>query len=220
MNAHLLLPLNALPPYQTVLFYPGDSAFRFPWDHPFTTQYVEFLLRNGRAVMYPFFKGMHDGSGMPQLKRLEYRDRVIEWYKDLARSVDYLETRADIDTNKLAFYGFSRGAMLGPIFVALEPRFKVSVLLSGGFAGDTPPPETYVLNFVPRVKVPTLMLHGRYDGIRPLETHGRPLFQLLGAPEARKRLAVTESGHIVPMNVVIPETLNWLDRYLGPVRRR
>jgi hypothetical protein len=66
-----------------------------------------------------------------------------------------------------------------------EPR-----LLSGGFAGDTPPPETYVLNFLPRVKVPTLMLHGRYDGIRPLETHGRPFFQLLGTPEAPKRLAV------------------------------
>ena len=32
-----------------------------------------------------------------------YRDHVVDWSKDLGRSIDYLETRPDIDRSKLAF---------------------------------------------------------------------------------------------------------------------
>ncbi len=45
-----------------------------------------------------------------------------------------------------------------------------------------------------------------------------PLFRLLGAPEADKRHARLEGGHIPSdRNEIIRETLDWLDRYLGPV---
>ena len=64
------------------------------------------------------------------------------------------------------------------------------------------------------------MINGRYDFIFPLETSQRPLFRLLGAPEKDKRHAIIAGGHATPMNDVIKETLNWLDRYLGPVQRQ
>ena len=44
--------------------------------------------------------------------------------KDVGRSVDYLETRPDIDTGQLAFYGVSLGASVAPLFLAIEHRFK------------------------------------------------------------------------------------------------
>ena len=55
------------------------------------------------------------------------------WSKDLGRSIDYLETRPDIDHEKLAYEGYSLGAALGSLLPGVEPRFKALVLVCGGF---------------------------------------------------------------------------------------
>jgi hypothetical protein len=63
------------------------------------------------------------------------------------------------------------------------------------------------------------MLNGRDDFERPLETSQRPLFRLLASPERDKRYVLFESGHAgYPMHDLIKEVLDWLDRYLGPVK--
>jgi dienelactone hydrolase len=54
---------------------------------------------------------------------------ATEQANDLQRSIDYLETRGDIDT-KLAFFGISWGGIQGSIMLALEERFQVAVLLT------------------------------------------------------------------------------------------
>jgi hypothetical protein len=41
-----------------------------------------------------------------------------------------------------------------------------------------------------------------------------------GDPNEQKRLVIFEAGHIIPRNQLIKETLDWLDRYLGPVKRK
>jgi hypothetical protein len=53
-----------------------------------------------------------------------------------------------------------------------------------------------------------------------LETHARPFFDLLGTPADRERLVVSEAGHLVPRPQLIRESLDWLDRYVGPVDGR
>ena len=49
---------------------------------------------------------------------------------------------------------------------------------------------------------------------------GRSLTGVLrvAAPD-NKRHVVTDSDHLPPSDVVIRETLEWLDRYLGPVQQ-
>ena len=113
----------------------------------------------------------------------------------------------------------SWGAENGPIFTAVEDRFKASVLLSGGLYDSflRRPPEVNPLHFCPRSKMPVLMINGRFDFYAPVETSLEPMFQLMGAPEKDKRLALFDSGHIPHMNDIIRETLDWLDRYLGLV---
>ena len=139
------------------------------------------------------------------------------WSKEIGRSIDYLETRRDIDRTRIAYYGFSTGAVIGPILTAIESRFKASILLGGG-VGDIPhPPDYEPTNFAPRVRVPTLMVAGRQDFARPVETLQRPVFDLLGPPLDQKRLALIEGGHIPRLQDIIREILDWLDRYLGPV---
>jgi pimeloyl-ACP methyl ester carboxylesterase len=111
----------------------------------------------------------------------------------------------------------SAGADAGVILTALEPRLKASVLQGTGIWSGAPP-EMDALNYAPRVRVPTLLLNGRYDFEVPFETAQRPLFDLLGAPADRKRHRVFATGHALPVDDVKDEILSWLDRYLGPVR--
>jgi eukaryotic-like serine/threonine-protein kinase len=148
-----------------------------------------------------------------------YRDTIIDAYKDLGRSIDYLETRSDIDRERLAYYGISWGAELGSVMIAMEKRFKAAVLVAGGFDPDAKePPEINEVNFAPRVKIPVLMINGRYDFDTPLATCQEPLFHLLGTVPQNKRHLLFDSGHAPPLTPWFRETLNWMDRYLGPVR--
>ena len=63
------------------------------------------------------------------------------------------------------------------------------------------------------------MLNGRFDSPLPFEASVKPLFDLLGTPAAHKKLMLYDTDHFLPRNEFIKETLAWLDRYLGPVKR-
>jgi serine/threonine protein kinase/formylglycine-generating enzyme required for sulfatase activity/cephalosporin-C deacetylase-like acetyl esterase len=231
--AYLFLPIKAAPPYQTVLYFPGSGALRLRSLAPFLESF-DFVIKSGRAVMFPVYKGTFerredlkpgyapDTPRQPNLRfpntTSSYRDHVIAWSKDLGRSIDYLETRPDIDRSKLAYEGYSWGAAVAPVMVAVEDRIKVCLLILPGFWRQKCMPEVDQLNFAPRVKVPILMLHGRYDYVFPGETSEEPMFRLLGTPKEQKRRVVYETGHNIPRNEMIKESLNWLDRYLGPVK--
>ena len=62
------------------------------------------------------------------------------------------------------------------------------------------------------------MLSGKYDPYFATETSQRPMYELLGTPSAHKRWVVYEGGHFVPRVQLIKESLDWLDKYLGPVK--
>jgi len=98
--------------------------------------YFDFLPRSGRALVYPVYKGTYErqlprGAYMSLGPNLQ-RDLVVQWSKDLGRTIDYLESRSDFDRGKLAYYGFSMGADDALPTIALEPRLKAAILLSGG----------------------------------------------------------------------------------------
>jgi formylglycine-generating enzyme required for sulfatase activity/dienelactone hydrolase len=224
---HLFLPRNAQPPYQTVIYLPGsgslfqsssenlDKYFEFP-------VFLSFIAKNGRAVVYPVYTGTFErrdpaaASHFMGDETYIYSDFLIRVVKDFKRSIDYLETREDIDVQNLAYYGMSWGAMLGAIIPAVEDRLKTSIMLSGGFH-DRARPEVHLANYVTRVTLPVLMLNGRYDMLIPYEKSIRPMFDLLGTPDAHKVLKVYDTDHIPPRHEFIKEILAWLDRYLGPV---
>jgi serine/threonine protein kinase/cephalosporin-C deacetylase-like acetyl esterase len=225
---NLFLPKNSQPPYQTVIYFPG-SATLFQESSKGLESYYEylvflsFLVKNGRAVLFPVYKGTferRDTALMPIHagdNSHAFTEFSVQLVKDLKRSIDYLETCEDIDRNKLAYYGMSWGGVMGAIIPAVEERLQASVLVSGGLLG-LGRPQVNAINFLSRVKTPTLMLNGQYDSIFPVETSIKPMFDLLGTPTEHKELKLFESDHIVPMNDFIRETLAWLDRYLGPVK--
>jgi len=219
--AYLYLPKRGKPPFQTVVYFPGSGAIRSQrvGDSPGSS--VEFIIRGGRALLFPVYKstferqdGLLDTTQSPTA---HYRDHLVAWYRDMARAVDYAVTRKDVEATRLAYYGLSWGGRLGAPMVALEPRFKAAVFASGGLNFQHVFPEADPLNFAPRVTIPVLMINGSYDHVFPLETSATPLFRALGTPAAHKRHAIFPTGHAPPRAETIRETLDWLDRYLGPV---
>jgi dienelactone hydrolase len=178
------------------------------------------MLRSGRAVIVPAYKGMFERGPSAADGYLD-RELTLHWSKDLGRSIDYLETRPDIDIGKLTYFGFSMGAWAGPRLIAVEPRIKAAVLAAAN-SGNPVSPEVDPWYFASRVKIPVLMLSGRYDFIAgPLETSIIPLFQRLGTPEKDKLHKIYERGHVLFDGLeVFKDMFDWLDRRLGPVKMK
>jgi dienelactone hydrolase len=221
--AYLFLPRDVTRPFQVVVGFPAGEAFASRSSRELSLRWVDFVMRSGRALMYPVYKGTYErGPTAIGIGPNAARDEVIAWSKDLGRTIDYLETRADIDRSRIAYFGVSSGADAGLILTALEPRFKVSVLQAGGpVLSGSQPPEMHFVNFVPRIRIPTLVLYGRNDVGYPVDTFQVPLFRLLGTPAEQKRHAKLEGGHTpARQQDVIREVLDWFDTYLGPVTSR
>lgn len=219
MISWLFLPANSAPPFQTLIFFPGMGAVNEKnlLKSTETKLLIDYIIKSGRAVMCPVYKGTFERIDEQEPVVLEGRqtqDWILRWVKDFQRSVDYLETRPDIDIKKLGYYGSSLGGIMGGVISALEDRLKVNILIVGGLRGEE------VINFLPRVKIPTLMLNGRYDFTFPLENTVQTFFKFLGTPADDKKLVVYETDHYVPRNEMIKEVLAWCDKYLGPVKRR
>jgi len=217
--AHLYLPKNATPPYQTVLFVPSGNIFFFKSIDTLPDPF-EFLVRAGRAVLVIAVHGTLERGPSPLIVGPnQMRDQLLEWSKDVQRSIDYLETRPQIDVSTLAFYAISYSASVSPTLLALEPRIKAAVLVSAG-ASEPTAAEVDPWNYVPRVKMPVLMLNGRDDFIDPLERSQIPFLHALGTAEKDKRHILFDGGHVnlqFRMDL-IGDILRWLDQYLGPVK--
>jgi pimeloyl-ACP methyl ester carboxylesterase len=102
---------------------------------------------------------------------------------------------------------------MGGLMPAVEPRIKVNLLYVAGLGFERARPEVDPVNFLPRIRIPTLMLNGRYDFFFPIKTSQVPMFRLLGTPTDQKRYVVEDGSHFVPRTRLIQETLAWLDRY-------
>jgi dienelactone hydrolase len=219
--AHLFLPKHVTPPYQIIVMFGGSGIMSAKRVEDISFPY-EFLIRSGRAVMIPAYSGTLE-RGPSDLRPPDNQelDRAIKWSNDLGRSIDYLETRADIDTAKIGFYGISWGACHAPRLLAdpVETRVRAAAFLSGGLITPSQPRAVDSWNFAPRYTVPTLMVNGRQDFIIPYETNQKRLFDALATPVADKKLVLYEGGHSNPVTRpdLLGEIIAWFDRYLGPV---
>jgi formylglycine-generating enzyme required for sulfatase activity len=220
--AYLFLPKNSKPPFQVINYIPGTSSFASVT----IPQSVDFMaqphIKAGRAVFAvvlrgyverkdPLYVRVRDGTSV------RFREQLVHWATEIRRGLDYLETRSDVDAQKIAFWNVSISSFV--VFAAVEPRYR-SVI----FEGDGMPkewlkflPEANPIFFVSHIRAPKLMLNGRYDEQWPFQSAIQPLYKLLREP---KRLEVCECGHIPPPQVSVPIINSWLDETLGTVQHK
>ena len=80
--------------------------------------YLAPFIKSGRAVFGVVLKGYSERLGpdnyvTPEPTTVEYRDWIVNWITDLRRGLDYLETRNDIDSSRIACFTLSSGAVQG-----------------------------------------------------------------------------------------------------------
>jgi dienelactone hydrolase len=225
MAIYLFLPKNIRPPYQTVLFFPS-ARVDFIADNKEGKAlgdigFFDYIVQSGRAVVYPIYQDTYERRLQYSLPRGAQKIQLTtDRYKDAARTLDYLATRPDIDSSKLAYLGVSMGSAEGVIYTTLlQDRLKTAVFLDGGFFLDPPPPGGDQADFAPRMKKPVLMVNGRYDYSFSLELSQNPMFTMLGTPKKDKQHTVLETPHDVTEQrpQLVKAVLDWLDHYLGPV---
>jgi dienelactone hydrolase len=224
--AFLFVPRSVEPPYQVVVYWPAGGTAKIPafTDLP-QREWTEYIITGGRALLFPVYKGMFQRQLTtwpdPRQTPQKFRDLIIQVLKDMQRSIDYIETRDDIDKEKIAYYGVSVGGVWGPMALAVEGRFKTGILLAGGLPNNArvtaATPEIDPLHHAPRVKVPVLMINGKEDA---LTTSQGPMYDFLGTPEVDKQHKVYPDGSLLNSNGddVREDIVDWLDRYLGPVQ--
>jgi formylglycine-generating enzyme required for sulfatase activity/dienelactone hydrolase len=222
MLVHLFLPRNASPPYQTVVLRPGGAVNWIPRVEEWISLMPAYIPRSARLLVVPALYGTLERRPASQAGITSSdRERFSRQVMDLKRTVDYLETREDIDFERLAYVGISAGAEYGPAYLAMETRFVTAILIAGGFHDEHmlgEPREINPWHYAPRVTTPTLMINGDADFTVPVETAQKPMFDLLGTAPEHKRHVVLEGGHVTSDQTgIIREVLAWLDRYQGSV---
>ena len=186
-SAHRLPAGTATPPYQAVVYFPDSgtlsqrssaqiNARPFDWvieersspDLPDLQEHVR-ARRRGLTSDYPTMTNT-------------YREHVIAWAKDVRRTVDYLESRPDIDREPDRVHGPELGRGDGADL--RWPSSRASRRRSSSSAGSTSSGRSRrskAINFAPRAKMPVLMLNGRFDFYLPEDGTQIPMFRLFGA---------------------------------------
>ena len=221
LDLHVFLPARGKPPYQTVVLFPGSLALHTRAFNLNEIARTDFIVKSGRALVLPVYKSTYERgddylSDYPAAT-VAYKDHVIMYAKDLSRAIDWIETAPELDALRVGYFGTSWGGAMGAIMPAVEARLRANVLYVAGLCFQRSLPEIEQLNYLPRVKQPTLMLNGELDFFFPADTSQIPFFEHLGTPPEHKRRLTYPRGHTVPKADLIRETLAWFDRYLGPV---
>ena len=99
-SLYVYLPKSAAPPYQTIVYFPGGDAPLLRSSRQLNLTNVDFVIRSGRALVFPVYQGTYE-RGPAQAGPNAFRDVTIARVKDFGRVIDYIETRSDLDRERV-----------------------------------------------------------------------------------------------------------------------
>ncbi len=233
VTALLSLPNMGNEPFPVVILMHGYGDRK-------TVDYIEagnkIMLDNGLAVLRLDLYNHGDrvirdfdfSFTNPDTK-YRTRDVIIQSVFDLRRAVDFIETRKELNANRISYFGISLGGITGTIFCGVDKRVKVPIIaLAGGgmhlmFGTEALTDETrdYLsmiepLNFVEHIAPrPLLMLNAEDDEIIP------PMMSKLmfrKAKDPKKIVWYPGKHHDLPIEKAYPEGVYWIKEKLGLAR--
>ena len=218
MDMLIFKPKNSFGPSSPVVIHPGSNYYSTPPEiddiNPGEFS-LDFLIKSGKTLVWPAWKGSLNRmpatrSGGDRMR--DFRNLYIAWVSDTDKTLDYLETRNDIDTDNIFYLGMSYGALFNTHTLLFENRYKGAILYVGGVF-PTYPPLVDGINHMPRINTPFLMLNGEQDYLVP-KSAAMYFYQSTGTPEKDKKIVFYDSGHWpLPRNQMIKETLDFIKKY-------
>lgn len=227
--AYLELPTQGQGPFPIVLLMHGWSGGKENWwqneNYIYGGKMRRALLAAGYAVFAIDAQGhgdriaendyqvvnIHHEPGEPQRENyFTLRDVIVQTVLDTRRGIDYLQTRADVDTKRLGALGYSMGGFEAFALTAMEPRIRVAVgcVVPVAWRPDRVlDPTSYTRGFG---KSPFLMLMGKEDGLCNA-AQAQELYRLIQSPQTD--LQLFDCGHRLPESYVSP-ALGWFQKHL------
>jgi cephalosporin-C deacetylase-like acetyl esterase len=224
----LSLPKPASGPVPVIIFLHG---LRDSKSEDYMQVGNRIFLRNGYAVLR--IDAQNHGERKRHDLKLDLtqgypywsRGVVIQSVFDLRRAVDFIASRPELDSSRVAFFGASFGGFVGTVFVGVDERVKAAVIaLAGGglnllfgVQAASPKVDEFLsvvepLNFVGRISPrPLLMLNAKQDETVP-PIAARWLYARAGEP--KKIIWYDTQHHEIPMEPAFGEAVEWFDRYL------
>ena len=74
--AFVFLPKNARPPYQALVYHPSAGAMSSTFASMEGFNRMEFIIRSGRAVIYPIYIGTFNRRLPPPASKIEQKERI------------------------------------------------------------------------------------------------------------------------------------------------
>jgi len=217
MQLLIYLPKNFDPPYQSIIYWPGDDPLHADALEDITMGGIfDFFMKSGRAFIWPVYYGTFGRRSFVPHNQQTSILRGTYQLIDFKIVCDYLESREDMDMEKLAYFGVSWGGFVAPYVLAIEERVKAGIVAAFGVLSGGENPEYDQITYLPRVRIPMLMMNGKYDFDFTLETQ-QAFYDFLGTPEEDKHWLLYEHVHGAPLPDLINESLAFLDKYFGPV---
>ncbi len=221
LKIFIFLPKNYNPPFQTILYFPGLDAHQSNDINDLKVNFsIDFLLKSGRAVIWPVYFATYGRGSTNISNTILWKEAYRNILQDVQVTLDYLKTRPDLDFDKTAYFGVSWGGSIAPFILAIENRIKIGITALFGVSSMKKYrfKEFDTVDYLPRVKIPMLLLGGQYDFDYTMQEQ-QVFCDLLGTPETDKRWKTYESTHYIPRSPLINESLSWLDKYFGPVEK-
>lgn len=153
------------------------------------------------------------------------RDIISQTVFDLRRAVDFIQTRDELDHERIGYFGISLGGIIGAVFCSVEERVKVPVIaLAGGnlnlmfgmdaFSADTKDYLSIIdpINFVGMISPrPLLMINASKDDVIPPLT-SKLLFK--AAKKPREIIWYPTKHHDLPIDKAYPDGIHWFNEHL------
>lgn len=222
MPVWMYLPKDGATTHRALIYFPHVGAFleEVPGDdwveRDFATHGLEMLIRSGLALVMPTFDGACERfNGFLSVRGRAYyaarSEQIVHWRQDLGCVIDYLETRDDIDNERIASLGISSGVNWFWPLLACEPRIKTAIAASGGLPPHKEPDIADAKNYLALIEQPVLLLNGRFDALNPLGPNHDRILEWLGSTD--KRRVVFDAGHSpLPRYDFVREVMQWLDK--------
>lgn len=146
------------------------------------------------------------------------RQMVVQTILDYRRAMDYLETRKEIDANRIGLIGYSLGGSMSFVLTGVDSRIKATVsCVSPTLSRQRWPNQQNISaiaphNFVRAIKErPILMLMGRNDAFNYTVEEASALYDLIKGES--KEIVFYESKHRLPEEHVA-KAIEWLKHYI------
>ncbi len=184
----------------------GDPAFRAPFAawraQGLAIAAIDLPLHGERTsakLTRRALAAARSGERASPEDRALWCELVVQGVRDLARALDALATRPELDIARTAYVGLGLGARLGALYVSLDPRVRAAVLAGGA---DEGPEEIRPGRFVGRITPRPLLFvspagsSGR-AGAEALHSAAREPKRVAWVREADALLAQPEVGRFL-----------------------